>query len=328
MFNSSLSSRLTQMFPPKPDFTEKSLPNLQGKVYIVTGSNTGVGKELAQILYCKNATVYIGARSEDKAFAAIDSIKNHFPKSTGNLVFLHLDLSDLTTIKASAEEFLSKEKQLHVLFNNAGVMMPPQGSKSAQGYELQLGVNNIGTFMLTKLLTPLLISTAKKSPLNTVRVIWLSSSATELFSPKSAGVDMENLDYHREQSPMTKYAHSKAGNYLHAVEFSNRFGADGILSLAVNPGNLQTELVRHQSRVMKLLLRMVQYKPIFGAYTELFAGLSPEVKTENGHWIIPWGRYLDIRKDLIDATKTEAEGGTGVGLKFWEWNEAQIQPYL
>jgi retinol dehydrogenase-12 len=78
------------------------------------------------------------------------------------LAFLRLDLADLTTIKASAEEFLSKETKLHVLFNNAGVMCPPQGSKTPQGYELQLGTNNIGTFMFTKLLTPILNATARK----------------------------------------------------------------------------------------------------------------------------------------------------------------------
>ena len=127
----------------------------------MTDANTGVGKELAQILYSKNSKVYVGARSKSKADDEISSIKKATPNSSGNLAFLSLDLADLTTIKASASDFLSKEKKLHVLFNNAGVMNPAQGSKTAQGYELQLGVNNIGTFMLTKLLTPILVATAK-----------------------------------------------------------------------------------------------------------------------------------------------------------------------
>jgi NADP-dependent 3-hydroxy acid dehydrogenase YdfG len=104
-------------------------------VYIVTGSNTGVGKEVAQILYSKHAKVYIFARSLEKANKAIESIKHVFPHSEGELHFIHLDLNDLHTIKNSTEQFLSKETKLHVLFNNAGLMQPPSGSTSAQGYE-------------------------------------------------------------------------------------------------------------------------------------------------------------------------------------------------
>jgi retinol dehydrogenase-12 len=101
----------------------------------VTGSNTGVGKEVAQILYSKHAKVYIFARSVEKANKAIESIKQVFPHSEGELHFINLDLNDLRTIKSSAEQFLSKETKLHVLFNNAGLMQPPAGSTSAQGYE-------------------------------------------------------------------------------------------------------------------------------------------------------------------------------------------------
>ncbi|RFU29240.1 hypothetical protein B7463_g7089, partial [Scytalidium lignicola] len=329
MSRSTFSSVWTQFHPPKPGFTEQDLQDLHGKIYIVTGSNTGVGKELAQILYAKNAKVYVAARSEDKAKEAIKAIKKTVPNSTGELVFLHLDLNDLTTIKASSESFLSKETKLHVLFNNAGVMTPPQGSKTAQGYEMQLGVNNIGTFMFTKLLTQMLVSTARTEPQNTVRVVWVSSSATELLSPQPGGVPMDNLDYHIERSSTYKYGVSKAGNFLHAAEFAKRYKPDGIISVALNPGNLSSEIQRYQGMLTKLILRIIQYPPKNGAYTELFAGLSPNITIEkSGDWIIPFGRFLPIRKDMIDATKTEAEGGTGVGLKFWEWCEEQIKPYI
>jgi retinol dehydrogenase-12 len=161
------------MFPPSPAFTESNLPDLQGKVYIVTGASAGVGKELARLLYSRNGTVYVAARSSEKAQAAITWIREAHPGSQGVLHFLKLDLNDLEGIKPSAEEFLSKEKRLDVLFNNAGVMIPPQGSKTKQGYELQLGTNCIAPFLFTKLLTPLLISTAKSSPRGSVRVIWV-----------------------------------------------------------------------------------------------------------------------------------------------------------
>jgi NAD(P)-dependent dehydrogenase (short-subunit alcohol dehydrogenase family) len=203
---------------------------LKSQVFIVTGSSSGVGKELAQILYSHNAKVYIAARSPEKATKAIESIKTAVPKSAGELVFLHLDLDDLTTIKKSAEEFLSKETKLDVLWNNAGVMVPPQGSKTKQGYELQLGTNNLAPFLFTKFLTPILASTAKTSPPGAVRVVWVSSSAAEGFSPAN-GVDLNNLDYKTDKASWHKYGVSKAGNLFHSKEFAKRYAGDGIISV-------------------------------------------------------------------------------------------------
>ncbi|KAE9365733.1 NAD(P)-binding protein [Stipitochalara longipes BDJ] len=303
---------------------------VEKKVYIITGASSGIGLELAKILYSKHAKVYIAARSKPKALSAITSIKTSSPNSAGALEFLPLNLADLSTIKSSAEEFLAKEKRLDILFNNAGVMNPPQGSKTVQGYELQLGTNCIGTFLFTQLLTPILLSTAKSSPPSTVRVIWVSSSAAEGLSPKG-GVDMQNLGYKVEKLGMMKYGISKAGNYLHATEFSNRYGGEGVLSIPLNPGNLDSELYRSQGGVVKWVLRkLVLYPPIFGAYTLLFAGLSDEVgkKGRDGEWVVPWGRFMKIRGDLVEASKAKTDGGTGIARSFWEWNEEQVKPYL
>ncbi|KAH9203542.1 hypothetical protein DL95DRAFT_529610 [Leptodontidium sp. 2 PMI_412] len=323
-----MGNQFTQSFPPAAKFTEKNLPDQAGKVFIVTGSSSGVGKELAQILYSHNAKVYVAARSQEKARKAIESIKATFPKSAGELVFLRLDLDDLTTIKKSAEDFLSKETKLDVLWNNAGVMVPPQGSTTKQGYELQLGTNNVAPFLFTKLLTPILASTAKASPPGTVRVVWTSSSAAETFSPAN-GVDMANLDYKNDKSSLHKYGVSKAGNYLHSTEFARRYSGDGILSVSLNPGNLKTDLQRNVPSLMKPVLNLLSHTPIHGAYTELFAGLSSEVTPDkNGAWIVPWGRFMPLRKDIVAASKTEAEGGTGVAAKFWDWSEEQVKAYI
>ncbi|ODH36220.1 hypothetical protein ACO22_02826 [Paracoccidioides brasiliensis] len=310
---SSLRSLWTQVFPPQPLFTDKNLPSLLGKVYIVTGSNTGIGKEVAQVFYSKDDKVYAAVRPEDKVNHTIDEIKRANPHSKGQLIFLPLNLSDLATIKTSAKIFLSKEDKLHVLFNNAGVMTLPTGSKTVQGFELQLGVNAIAPFPFPKLLTSTLLSTAKTEPRNTVRVVWVSSVTMETGAPRS----------------YVNYAISKAGNYLYAVEFAKRYKDEGVVSLALNPGNLASDLTRHRALLLKLLLRPFIYPPVFGAYTELFAGLSREVTSkEPGTWIIPWGRFAPVRKDLVEATKTEEEEGNGTALKFWEWTEKQIKPYL
>lgn len=200
----------------------------------MTGSSAGIGAKLATILYSKNAKIYIAARSESKALRTIDGIKAEHPKSNGQLIFLHLDLNDLTTIKKSADEFLANEARLDVLWNNAGVMVPPQGSKTAQGYELQLGTNCLAPFLFTHFLRPVLVETAKTAPPNTVRVVWVSSSAAE-FAPKPP-IDFSNMDYHIDEGIWNKYMRSKAGNVLHAAEFARRVKNEGVISLV---GRLQ-----------------------------------------------------------------------------------------
>jgi len=305
------------IYIPKPVLTETNLPDQSGKVFIVTGANSGVGKELATILYSHNAKVYVAARSKEKSEAAIEEMRKAHPDSKGTLVFLHLDLGDLTTIKKSAETFLAAESKLDVLWLNAGVMTPPQGSKTTQGYELQLGTNNLGHFLFVKLILPIMRTTAATAPKDSVRIIWVSSSAAYM-APKPA-IDMTNLDYQKDESPTTKYCRSKAGNAMHSVECSRRTEGSGILNLSLNPGNLKTPIQRQMSGWLSLVFRPFLYEPIFGAYTELYAGLSTDFTSkDNGGWVIPWGRKKAIRKDLTDEELCR---------QFWEWSEEQVKPY-
>lgn len=185
---------------------------------------------MAKILYQKNAKVYVAARSEAKAKAAMDGIQADAPDSKGELRFLHLDLDDLATVKTSAETFLKENDRLDVLWNNAAVMIPPQGSKTKQGYEMHLGTNNVAPFLFTKLLLPILVKTARTAPKDSVRVVWVSSSAGEFGSPQG-GVDIDNLDYKVDKGAWHKYSVSKAGNLLHASELAKRAGAEGIISV-------------------------------------------------------------------------------------------------
>ena len=270
----------------------------------MTGGASGIGLELVKILYAHNAKVYIAARSEQKASKAISTVENSFPKSNGKLLFHHLDLDDLTLVKQSADSFVSKETKLDVLWNNAGIMVPPQGSKTKQNYEAQLGINCLGPFLFTKILTPLLVATAKTAQRESVRVVWLSSSAAETTAPKG-GVVMSNLDYKKDQSNWYKYGVSKAGNIFYSNELAKRHQADGVISVvglrphspagsswltsvlsqSLNPGFLKSDLQRHMSGVQGALINMVLKPPINGAYTELFAGLSPQITLQKtGAW--------------------------------------------
>lgn len=188
-----------------------------------------MGAELVDILYEHHAKIWIAARSSTKTQEVIDKIKKAHPESHGQLRFLKLQLDDLSTIKASAQEFLSQETHLDVLWNNAGVMVPPQGSKTVQGYEMQIGVNNLGHFLFTYFLTPILVKSAQVAPPNSVRVIWVSSSAAD--NAPDPAIDFLNMDYHNEEGIWNKYFRSKAGNVIHSAEFARRFADTGILSL-------------------------------------------------------------------------------------------------
>lgn len=198
-------------------------------MFIVTGASGGLGKLLTKILYQHNGKVYLAARSETKTKEAIEEITAAHPSSKGELLFLKLQLDDLTTIKQTATEFLAKEIRLDVLWNNAGVMIPPAGSRTKQGYELQYGVNNLGHFLLTYFLRPALETAANIAPKNSVRVIWVSSSAADA-APNPA-IDLTNMDYHRDEGAWMKYCRSKAASVVHSAEFVRRTKGTGFISL-------------------------------------------------------------------------------------------------
>ncbi|KAI1129023.1 hypothetical protein F5Y10DRAFT_239049 [Nemania abortiva] len=330
----SVSSLWTQMYPPKPTFTEEHVPDLSNKVYIVTGASSGAGQETARILYSKNAKVYVATRSESRALDAIAAIRNASPKSTGSLVYLPLDLSDLARVRAAALNFLSLETTLHALFNNAGIQKLSDAdgsqSKTAQNHEVHLGVNVLGPYLFTRLLTPLLVSTARGLSPGSVRVVWVSSMATETIGEKSRGLSTDYVDYWPLMSPIERYGLSKAGNWLHGVEFARRHARDGIMSMPVNPGHLSSGLWRDSNAVFKGILKAIAlFPPVNGAYVELYAALSPTLSMENtGEWVVPWGRLYPIRNDLVQATKIEAEGGSGHAQKFWDWTEEQVRDFL
>lgn len=201
------------------------------QVHIVTGGYTGIGFELAQILYAKNSTVYIAGRSSSKGTAAISALKAACPHSQGRLEFLSLDLADLPTISKSAAEFMSKETRLDVLTNNAGVMVPPAGSTTAQGFELQMGTNCLGPFLFTLCLLPVLKKTARTAAPGSVRVTWAGSLGVEVFAPKGGVEFDEKSGAPKVLGSRLDYGQSKVGNVLIASEFAKRFSGDGIITV-------------------------------------------------------------------------------------------------
>lgn len=329
-FSKSMKTLLDQcFFIPKPSLTEENLPDQAGKVHIVTGGYAGCGEQLTRILYQRNAAVYVAGRNADKATAAIRSITRAFPTSQGRLEFLKLDLSNQATIKAAADEFMSRESRLDVLTNNAGVMVTNSGATDIHGHEIHLGTNCLGPFLLSELLLPILCKTAASSPPGSVRVTWGSSSAMVFAAPKH-GVEFETDRTPRTSNFFANYGISKAGNWFLATEFSRRYGKDGIVSCAWNPGNLKSELQRDAGIISRFFTSFLLFPTVYGAYTELYAGWSPDLSLENnGAYVYPWGRVGTdtLRGDLLAASRSVEEGGTGQAGKFWEWCDKETKQF-
>ena len=122
---------LDQIFPPCPGFTEKDASDQSGRVFLVTGSTSGIGLELAKMLYGLNGTVYVAGRAVQKINAAIETIRSQIQTRNGRIEALQIDLENLSSVGESARSFLSREDRLDVLVHNAGLMTPPSGSKTS-----------------------------------------------------------------------------------------------------------------------------------------------------------------------------------------------------
>lgn len=253
---------IRDVFPPKPSFTEHNLKSQAGKVinflfllptkiiltghqvFLITGANSGVGFELAKLLYQKNGTVYIAARSESKIKTAIQSIKQEFPSSAGRLASIVVDLSDLRTIRPAAQDFLANETRLDVLFHNAGVMLTSGDAKGAQGHELRMATNCLGPQLLMDFLAPLLIQTARAQPAqkDSVRIVWVSSMVNA--SAPKGGIVWDEAANKPKLLPggMDQYMQTKVGDVLLAHEWGERLSSDGIVSVVSVACSVRTDV--------------------------------------------------------------------------------------
>lgn len=228
-----------QLFPPEPRWSVDSLPDQTGKVVIITGGIRGVGKETARVLLTKGAKVYITSYSPEDGQRVVEELKQATGKES--VFFIRLNLADLLSVKAAAEEFIGKEQELHTLYNNGGVMYAPVDKVTSQGYDLQFGTNVLGHFYLTKLLLPLLTATAKKAPAKTVRVVNVSSLGHYLGAPEGIRwttivPGTESHEARKKFGSTRLYGQSKTGNILFSNELARRYGSEGIVSISLNPG--------------------------------------------------------------------------------------------
>ncbi|KAL2085918.1 hypothetical protein ACEWY4_019238 [Coilia grayii] len=267
---------------------------MDGKTAIVTGANTGIGKETAKDLASRGVHVVLACRDMEKAERAVADIMREVDGAS--VVAKKLDLTDTKSICEFAEIIYNTEKSLHLLINNAGVAACPY-STTADGFEMQFGVNYLGHFFLTFLLLDLLKHSAPS------RIINLSSMVH--FMGK---INFEDVNSEKSYHAVKAYAQSKMANILFTRELARRVEDLGISVFAVDPGKVNTEISRHLSWPLQVFLKTFGFMiktPEEGSYTTLFCAVTPDLQS---------GGYY---RNCAPATCSRAASDDHTACKLW-----------
>ncbi|KZO91904.1 NAD-P-binding protein [Calocera viscosa TUFC12733] len=284
------------------------IPDLTGRVAIVTGANSGLGYQTAQQLANHGATVYLTTRSEAKALDTIRRLEEANPglKGEGRLHWLLLDLSSVAKAKKAAEEFLQREKRLDLLINNAG-QLAGDFELTSEGLSTIMVANHVAPFVFATTLLPLLEATAKL-PGTDVRIITVASIESSEPPPTTkfdSFDDFQNKcgsdsNVNGNTAKFARFRQAKLANVLFAKELQRRLDAAGvpILSISIHPGSVGTEGAKNLIRGFGVgflwpLVSRIMLSPAQGAITQLFAATSPEVRREadkyKGQYLVPYG---------------------------------------
>jgi NAD(P)-dependent dehydrogenase (short-subunit alcohol dehydrogenase family) len=259
--------------------------NLKGKRILVTGVSAGLGVETARSLAAHGAKVVGAARDLNKAKAATEQVRKEAAANGESFELVELDLANLKSVRACADELLAKGEEFDVIIANAGVMATPFGH-TADGFETQFGTNHLGHFVLVNRIARLIRAGG--------RLINVSSSGH-----RYSKVDLDDPNFERTPyEPFVAYGRSKTANILFAVAFDRRHRSRGIRAAAVHPGGIQTELGRYvdPSRLEKIIEQInqqlaaegkapFQWKAIpQGAATSVWAGLVASADEIGGRY--------------------------------------------
>lgn len=256
---------------------------LDDKVAVITGCNTGIGKITALELCKRGARVIMACRNLEKAKNAADDIRKEVAevKNAGEVVVKELNLASLTSVRKCAEDILATEEYIHLLVNNAGIMMCPR-QLTEDGHELQFGTNHLGHFLFTLLLLPRII---KSAPARIVNV----SSLAHTWGDGELHLDDPTLE--KAYSPTGAYGRSKLSNILFTNELARRLQGTGVTTYSLHPGVIDTELSRHlDTAISPIMKRLYQSKlctifqktPWQGAQTTLHCCLDEKAGKETG----------------------------------------------
>jgi NAD(P)-dependent dehydrogenase (short-subunit alcohol dehydrogenase family) len=300
-----------------------TVPDLSGKLAVVTGSNSGLGFGLARRLSAAGADVVMAIRNRAKGEAAIDEIRATVPNA--KLIIKPLDLSSLAGVAALGEQLNAEGRPIDILINNAGVMTPPKRDTTADGFELQFGSNHLGHFALTGHLLPLLRAADHS------RVVSLSSLAAR----QSGRIHFDDLQFEKSYAPMQAYGQSKLAVLMFARELDRRSrqAGWGIVSTAAHPGLTKTNLQisgpshgRSKPSTMEQLYKLSWRLAPFlwqeideGILPALYAATSPQA--EGGAFYGPRGIY-EAAGGGVTAAKVPARAQNDADCRqLWEISE-------
>lgn len=257
-------------------WTPADIPDLSGRVAVVTGANGGLGLETAKELARAGAHVVMAARNQGKAESARQQIESEVPEA--RLEVVPLDLGSLAAVREAATTILAAHPKIDLLLNNAGVMAVPEG-RTADGFEIQLGTNHLGHFALTALLMPALARA------ESARVVSVTSTARHIGRP----VDPKNPHLNGKYGPWRAYGQSKLANLHFAIELHRRLHKAGstVSSLVAHPGlsdtDLQTTSVRESGgfsqRFFENAAGLTGMSPAHGARPSLRAATDPKARS-------------------------------------------------
>jgi NAD(P)-dependent dehydrogenase (short-subunit alcohol dehydrogenase family) len=289
----------------------EQIGNLKGSNVIITGGSSGIGLEAAKVMAAKGASVTLAVRNVEKGKRIIEKFHSENPDAA--LTVMHLDLADLKSVKDFADLYRSNHDHLHILINNAGVMIPPY-RKTKDGFESQFGTNHLGHFALTAHLMPVLLATTHS------RVISTSSIAA-----RKGGIHFDNLDGSKGYEPMKFYRQSKLANLLFAIELQHRFGRAGTstISVACHPGISVSNLLsrgsgKEANQLLKKMMRIVAQPAHKGALPTLYAATHPDLK--GGEYIGPDGPG-NRKGNPVQTTEVSQLFKTEVAVRLWKVSE-------
>ena len=298
-------------------WTESNMPDLSGKLALVTGANSGLGLETSRALAAKGARVLMACRGADKAQRAIEQIHTTVPKA--RLEFLPLDLSDLGSINRCAAQFHAAHKRLDLLCNNAGVMALPY-SRTVDGFEMLFGTNHLGHFALTGLLLDALL----RAP--AARIVTVSSLAH-----KVGRIDLQDPHWtQRRYSKRGAYGQAKLANLMFALELDRRLRKAGAraISVAAHPGYSATNIAFGAEgarrslfgRLVGLGNQLLAQPAELGALPTLYAATAAGVK--RGDYIGPDGP-LEFRGHPVRVQPRHSARDEALAAELWKLSEAQ-----
>jgi len=290
----------------KSKWNSDHIADHKGKIAIVTGATSGLGKEASRVLAEKNAEVIMAVRNTAKGEIVASEIRE--ADSDANITIMELDLGSLKSVKTFSDAFLKKYDRLDILINNAGVMMCPY-SKTEDGFEIQMGTNHLGHFALTGQLMPLL----KKTPDS--RIV-----ATSSVVHRNGAIDFSDLNWESRPYKTGKaYGDSKIANLYFTYALAKKLSVSGSnpIVCAAHPGWTATELQRH-SGLFSFLNNFFAQSLSMGTLPTLRAATDPEVN--NGDYYGPGG-MMEMRGYPLKVKSNQRSRDEKSAEKLWELSE-------